>query len=84
MKQNWPLFLFMRLVQTNSPWYRLSVGTCKKEEIDEMLGKLKRSPENELNTVRFRTCLTMRQVIATSYEYKKMERIFILSILNIC
>ncbi len=25
----------------NSPWYRLSVGTCKKEEIDEMLGKLR-------------------------------------------
>jgi aspartate aminotransferase len=24
----------------NSSWYRLSVGTCKKEEIDEMLGKL--------------------------------------------
>ena len=24
----------------NNPWYRLSVGTCKKEEIDEMLGKL--------------------------------------------
>jgi aspartate aminotransferase len=24
----------------NSPWYRLSVGTCKKDEIDEMLGKL--------------------------------------------
>jgi len=23
-----------------SPWYRLSVGTCKKEEIGEMLGKL--------------------------------------------
>lgn len=23
-----------------SPWYRLSIGTCKKEEIDEMLGKL--------------------------------------------
>ena len=23
-----------------SPWYRLSVGTCKKEEIDEMIGKL--------------------------------------------
>jgi aspartate aminotransferase len=23
-----------------SPWYRLSVGTCKKEEIDEMLAKL--------------------------------------------
>ena len=25
----------------NSSWYRLSVGTCKKEEIDEMLSKLK-------------------------------------------
>lgn len=25
----------------SSPWYRLSVGTCKKEEIDEMLGRLK-------------------------------------------
>lgn len=24
-----------------SPWYRLSVGTCKKQEIDEMFGKLK-------------------------------------------
>jgi aspartate aminotransferase len=24
----------------NTPWYRLSVGTCKKEEIDEMLAKL--------------------------------------------
>jgi aspartate aminotransferase len=24
----------------NSPWYRLSVGTCKKEEIPEMLTKL--------------------------------------------
>jgi aspartate aminotransferase len=24
-----------------STWYRLSVGTCKKEEIDEMLGALK-------------------------------------------
>jgi aspartate aminotransferase len=24
----------------NSPWYRLSVGTCKKEEISEMLDKL--------------------------------------------
>jgi aspartate aminotransferase len=23
-----------------SPWYRLSVGTCKKEEIDEMFGRL--------------------------------------------
>ncbi|HEU0110848.1 MAG TPA: aminotransferase class I/II-fold pyridoxal phosphate-dependent enzyme [Flavisolibacter sp.] len=26
-----------------SPWYRLSVGTCKKEEIDEMLQKLKKA-----------------------------------------
>lgn len=25
----------------NTPWYRLSVGTCKKEEIDEMIGKLR-------------------------------------------
>jgi aspartate aminotransferase len=25
----------------NSPWYRLSVGTCKKEEIGEMIGKLR-------------------------------------------
>ena len=25
----------------NSTWYRLSVGTCKKEEIDEMLEKLR-------------------------------------------
>lgn len=25
----------------SSSWYRLSVGTCKKEEIEEMLGKLK-------------------------------------------
>jgi aspartate aminotransferase len=24
-----------------SPWYRLSVGTCKKEEINEMIGKLR-------------------------------------------
>jgi aspartate aminotransferase len=24
----------------NSPWYRLSVGTCRKEEIDEMISKL--------------------------------------------
>lgn len=29
----------------NSSWYRLSVGTCKKEEIDEMLAKLKESLE---------------------------------------
>jgi aspartate aminotransferase len=27
----------------SSNWYRLSVGTCKKEEIDEMLGMLKAS-----------------------------------------
>ncbi len=27
--------------EKKSPWYRLSVGTCKKEEIDEMLAKLK-------------------------------------------
>lgn len=26
---------------TNSSWYRLSVGTCKKEEIHDMLGALK-------------------------------------------
>lgn len=25
----------------NSPWYRLSVGTCKKEEVGEMFGKLR-------------------------------------------
>lgn len=25
----------------NSTWYRLSVGCCKKEEIEEMLTKLK-------------------------------------------
>jgi aspartate aminotransferase len=25
----------------SSPWYRLSVGTCKKEEIKEMIGKLR-------------------------------------------
>ena len=29
----------------NSNWYRLSVGTCKKEEIDEMLEKLRESLE---------------------------------------
>jgi aspartate aminotransferase len=29
----------------NSPWYRLSVGTCKKEEIEEMLSKLRRALE---------------------------------------
>ena len=27
--------------EDTSPWYRLSVGTCKKEEIDEMLQKLR-------------------------------------------
>jgi aspartate aminotransferase len=27
--------------ERSSPWYRLSVGTCKKEEISEMFGKLK-------------------------------------------
>ncbi|MES1223121.1 MAG: pyridoxal phosphate-dependent aminotransferase, partial [Bacteroidota bacterium] len=27
----------------DSPWYRLSVGTCKKEEIQEMLGMLKKA-----------------------------------------
>jgi aspartate aminotransferase len=27
--------------EKTSPWYRLSVGTCKKEEIDEMIGKLR-------------------------------------------
>jgi len=30
---------------SNSPWYRLSVGTCKEEEIDEMLRKLKKALE---------------------------------------
>ncbi|RYY56487.1 MAG: pyridoxal phosphate-dependent aminotransferase [Chitinophagaceae bacterium] len=29
--------------EKTSSWYRLSVGTCKKEEIGEMLGKLKES-----------------------------------------
>lgn len=32
----------------NSSWYRLSVGTCRKEEIPEMLGKL----ESALNKLR--------------------------------
>jgi aspartate aminotransferase len=27
--------------EKSSPWYRLSVGTCKKEEIDEMIGNLR-------------------------------------------
>ena len=30
----------------SSPWYRLSVGTCKKEEIGEMLGKLSGALKN--------------------------------------
>lgn len=29
----------------NSPWYRMSIGTCKKEEIDEMIGKLREAIE---------------------------------------
>lgn len=29
----------------NNPWYRLSVGTCKKEEIAEMIGKLEAALE---------------------------------------
>jgi len=28
-----------------SPWYRLSIGTCKKEDIDEMLSKLEAALE---------------------------------------
>jgi aspartate aminotransferase len=27
--------------EKKSPWYRLSVGTCKKDEIEEMIGKLR-------------------------------------------
>ena len=30
----------------NSPWYRLSVGTCKKEEIPEMFSQLKKHCKN--------------------------------------
>ena len=30
----------------SSAWYRLSVGTCKKEEIEEMIGNLKESLQN--------------------------------------
>ena len=29
----------------SSPWYRLSVGTCKKEEVKEMFGKLRSALE---------------------------------------
>lgn len=32
--------------EKNSPWYRLSVGTCKKEEVGEMIGKLRESLTN--------------------------------------
>lgn len=35
----------------NSPWYRLSVGTCKKEEIPEMFGQLKRAMQ-KLNCIK--------------------------------
>ncbi|MBK8609500.1 MAG: pyridoxal phosphate-dependent aminotransferase [Chitinophagaceae bacterium] len=31
---------------TNSTWYRLSVGTCKKEEIDEMISTLRSALSN--------------------------------------
>jgi aspartate aminotransferase len=34
-----PFYAFGASADSN--WYRLSVGTCKKEEINEMLGKLK-------------------------------------------
>jgi aspartate aminotransferase len=27
----------------NSPWYRLSVGTCHLEDIDEMIGQLRKA-----------------------------------------
>ena len=29
----------------NNSWYRLSVGCCKKEEIEEMIGKLRKALE---------------------------------------
>jgi len=29
----------------NSPWYRLSVGTCRLEEIDDMIRKLREAME---------------------------------------
>lgn len=29
--------------ERSSPWYRLSVGTCKKEEVSEMIGKLRQA-----------------------------------------
>lgn len=31
--------------ELHSPWYRLSVGTCKEDEITEMLGKLQQALE---------------------------------------
>ena len=31
--------------EPSSSWYRLSVGTCKKEEIDQMLGSLRNALE---------------------------------------
>jgi aspartate aminotransferase len=34
-----PFYAFGAAV--DSPWYRLSVGTCRKEEINEMIGKLR-------------------------------------------
>ena len=33
-----PFFAFG--AEKTSPWYRLSVGTCRLEELDEMFGKL--------------------------------------------
>lgn len=31
-----------------SPWYRLSIGTCRKEEISEMLGMLERALQKQV------------------------------------
>lgn len=31
-----------------SPWYRLSIGTCRKEEITEMLGMLEKALEKQI------------------------------------
>jgi len=38
-----PFYAFGASADSN--WYRLSVGTCKKEEIDEMFDKLKEALE---------------------------------------
>ena len=38
-----PFYAFGASADSN--WYRLSVGTCKKEQIDEMFGKLKEALE---------------------------------------